>query len=71
MNNIHNKMEEIKREFSIFEDSREKYIYLVDIAKKSSGISPEERNDNNKVYEQIHDRWQVGVSVTTSDKFEH
>ena len=49
MNNIHNKMEEIKREFSIFEDSREKYIYLVDIAKKSSGISPNERNDDNKV----------------------
>ena len=28
-------------------------------------------NNDNKVYEQIHDRWQVGVSVTTSDKFEH
>ena len=33
MNNIHNKMEEIKKEFSIFEDERDKYIYLVDIAK--------------------------------------
>ena len=26
---------------------------------------------DNKVYEEIHDRWQVGVSVTTNDKFEH
>ena len=57
MNNIHNKMEEIKREFSIFEDSREKYIYLVDIAKKSSGISPEQRNDNNKVYGCTSQAW--------------
>ena len=50
MNNIHNKMEEIKKEFSIFEDERDKYIYVVDIAKKSPGINPLERNDENKVY---------------------
>ena len=35
MSDIRNKMEELKNEFSIFDDPREKYIYLVDIAKKS------------------------------------
>ena len=33
MSDIRNKMEELKNEFSIFDDPREKYIYLVDIAK--------------------------------------
>ncbi len=57
MNNIHNKMEEIKKEFSIFEDERDKYIYLVDIAKKSPGINPAERNDENKVYGCTSQAW--------------
>ena len=33
MNNIHHTMEDIKKEFSVFEDERDKYIYLEDIAK--------------------------------------
>ena len=57
MNNIHNKMEKIKKEFSIFEDERDKYIYLVDIAKKSPGINPLERNDENKVYGCTSQAW--------------
>jgi len=27
--------------------------------------------DENKIYEKIHNRWEIGVSVSTSDKYEH
>ena len=57
MNNIQNKMEEIKKEFSIFEDPREKYVYLVDIAKKSQGINPIDQNNENKVYGCTSQAW--------------
>ena len=57
MSDIRNKMEELKNEFSIFDDPREKYIYLVDIAKKSPGIKPAEQNDENKVYGCTSQAW--------------
>ena len=57
MSDIQNKMEEIRKEFSIFEDPREKYVYLVDIAKKSPGIKPSEQNDENKVYGCTSQAW--------------
>ena len=57
MSDIRNKMEELKNEFSIFDDPREKYIYLVDIAKKSPGVNPADQNDNNKVYGCTSQAW--------------
>lgn len=57
MNNIHHTMEDIKKEFSVFEDERDKYIYLVDIAKQSPGINPAEQNDINKVYGCTSQAW--------------
>ena len=66
MNNIQNKMEEIRKEFSVFEDAREKYIYLVDIAKNSPGINPADQNDENKVYRCTSQAWII--SEKSSDK---
>ena len=66
MNNIQNKMEEIRKEFSVFEDAREKYIYLVDIAKKSPGINLADQNDENKVYGCTSQAWII--SEENSDK---
>ena len=57
MSDIRNKMEELKNEFSIFDDPREKYIYLVDIAKKSPGVNPADQNDKNKVYGCTSQAW--------------
>ena len=57
MSDIRNKMKEIRKEFSIFEDPREKYVYLVDIAKKSPGINPTDQNDENKVYGCTSQAW--------------
>ena len=57
MSDIQNKMEEIRKEFSIFEDPREKYVYLVDIAKKSPSINPADQNDENKVYGCTSQAW--------------
>ena len=41
MSNIDEKLKTIKDEFSIFSDPRDKYVYLVDLAKISYGISKE------------------------------
>ena len=57
MSYIQNKMQEIRKEFSIFEDPREKYVYLVDIAKKSPSINPADQNDENKVYGCTSQAW--------------
>ena len=40
MSDINKKLDLIKEEFSIFSDPRDKYIYLVDLAKASKGLSP-------------------------------
>ena len=42
MSEINKKLDLIKEEFSIFSDPRDKYIYLVDLAKTSKGLSVEE-----------------------------
>ena len=41
MNMIQDTMTVIKDEFSIFDEPQEKYVFLVDLAKKSPGLPPE------------------------------
>ena len=54
----------IKDEFSIFNEPQEKYVLLVDLAKKSSGLSPEKRTDKNKVNGCISQAWIIADKET-------
>ena len=49
MSEINKKLDLIKEEFSIFSDPRDKYIYLVDLAKTSKGLSVEEKIEINRI----------------------
>ena len=64
MNTIQDTMTLIKDEFSIFNEPQEKYILLVDLAKKSSGLPPEKRTDNNKVNGCISQAWIIADKQT-------
>jgi cysteine desulfuration protein SufE len=46
---INKKLDIIKDEFSIFSDPRDKYIYLVDLAKESKGLQHNEKIEENRI----------------------
>jgi cysteine desulfuration protein SufE len=54
----------IKDEFSIFNEPQEKYVLLVDLGKKSSGLPPEKRTDKNKVNGCISQAWLIADKQT-------
>ena len=64
MNTIQDTMTLIKDEFSIFNEPQEKYVLLVDLAKKSSGLPPEKRTDKNKVNGCISQAWIIADKET-------
>ena len=64
MTTIQDTMTIIKDEFSIFNEPQEKYVLLVDLAKKSSGLPPEKRTDNNKVNGCISQAWIIADKQT-------
>ena len=43
------KLASIREDFSLFTEPRDKYIYLVDLAKESAGLQHEEQIDANKI----------------------
>ena len=49
MTDIMDKLASIREDFSLFTDPRDKYVYLVDLAKESTGLQPEEQIDANKI----------------------
>ena len=64
MNTIQDTMTLIKDEFAIFNEPQEKYVLLVDLAKKSSGLPPEKQTDNNKVNGCISQAWIIADKQT-------
>jgi len=64
MTTIQDTMTLIKDEFSIFNEPQEKYVLLVDLAKKSSGLPPEKRTDKNKVNGCISQAWIIADKQT-------
>ena len=64
MNTIQDTMTLIKDEFSIFNEPQEKYVLLVDLGKKSSGLPPEKRTDKNKVNGCISQAWIIADKQT-------
>jgi len=64
MNTIQDTMTLIKDEFSIFNEPQEKYVLLVDLAKKSSGLPHEKQTDKNKVNGCISQAWIIADKQT-------
>ena len=64
MTTIQDTMTIIKDEFSIFNEPQEKYVLLVDLAKKSSGLPPEKQIDKNKVNGCISQAWIIADKQT-------
>ena len=50
MNTITEKLQSIKDEFSIFSDPRDKYVYLVDLAKSSDSLTKDEQSEENRIH---------------------
>ena len=67
MSAISEKLQSINEEFSIFSDPKDKYIYLVDLAKSSDGLSQEEQTEENRIHGCASQAWVI--SQTKKDNF--
>ena len=56
---INKKLDIIKDEFSIFSDPRDKYIYLVDLAKESKGLQHDEKIEENRIQGCTSQAWVI------------
>ncbi len=59
MNKIENTLALIKDEFSIFSDPRDKYVYLVDLAKDMKGLNEDERIEENRIHGCTSQAWVI------------
>ena len=64
---ITEKLQSINEEFSIFSDPRDKYVYLVDLAKSSGGLSNDEQTEENRIHGCTSQAWVI--SQTKKDNF--
>ena len=59
MSEIENTLALIKDEFSIFSDPRDKYVYLVDLAKDMRGLNEDERIEENRIHGCTSQAWVI------------
>jgi len=59
MNKIENTLALIKDEFSNFSDPRDKYVYLVDLAKDTKGLNEDERIEENRIHGCTSQAWVI------------
>jgi len=59
MNKIENTLSLIKNEFSIFSDPRDKYVYLVDLAKDTKGLTEDKRIEENRIHGCTSQAWVI------------
>jgi cysteine desulfuration protein SufE len=59
MSKIENTLALIKDEFSIFSDPRDKYVYLVDLAKDMKGLNEDERIEENRIHGCTSQAWVI------------
>ena len=59
MNTITEKLQSIKDEFSIFSDPRDKYVYLVDLAKSSESLTKNEQSEENRIHGCTSQAWVI------------
>ena len=57
MSSIIETLDKIRYEFSIFSDPRDKYIFLVDLAKDLDGLSSEEKVEENRIHGCTSQAW--------------
>ncbi|GIS57403.1 MAG: hypothetical protein CM1200mP1_13410 [Candidatus Neomarinimicrobiota bacterium] len=57
MSSIIETLNKIRDEFSIFSDPRDKYIFLVDLAKDLDGLSQEEKVEENRIHGFTSQAW--------------
>ena len=57
MSSIIETLNKIRDEFSIFSDPRDKYIFLVDLAKDLDGLSQEEKVEKNRIHGCTSQAW--------------
>ena len=56
---ITEKLQSINEEFSIFSDPRDKYVYLVDLAKSSGGLSSDQQTEGNRIHGCTSQAWVI------------
>ena len=59
MNKIENTLSLIKNEFSIFSDPRDKYVYLVDLAKDTKGLTEDKKIEENRIHGCTSQAWVI------------
>ena len=47
---LSDKKKEIKEMFEVFDDPMDKYIQIIELGKKNSGISSSDKNDSNRIF---------------------
>ncbi|MEA1881970.1 MAG: SufE family protein [Candidatus Marinimicrobia bacterium] len=57
MTDINDTLASIKNEFSIFTDTRDKYVYLVDLAKDTTGLPLQYQVEKNRIYGCTSQAW--------------
>jgi len=57
---IQEKLNELNELFSIFDNPKDKFVQLMDMAKESQGLPQSEMVENNKIYGCTSQAWVVG-----------
>ena len=47
---LSDKKKEIKEMFEVFDDPMDKYVQIIELGKKNSGIPPEDKNNSNRIF---------------------
>ena len=68
MNTFQDKLNELKELFEIFEDQKDKFIQLMDMAKESTIFNKSDRNETNKIDGCTSQAWVV-VKKNSDDTF--
>lgn len=68
MNTFQDKLNELKELFEIFEDPKDKFIQLMDMAKESTIFNKSDRNETNKIDGCTSQAWVV-VKKNNDDTF--
>ena len=69
MTKIEKSLDSIKNEFSIFFDSKDKYIYLIELGKENSGLSENDKNTKTKIEGCTSQAWIVIKESNSSYNF--
>ena len=47
---LSDKKKDIKEMFEVFDDPMDKYVQIIELGKKNTGIPDEDKNDNNRIF---------------------